>query len=418
VACGRDSAPNLTAPNASNTEPLELNESPGTRSRSRSRGSYPKSEPIVTHGWTFTSPCGFREVCVAIRESAFVINDLPIIVSLEVHADLEQQEVMVQIMKQEWKGLLVEEPLEGCDPKFRLPKLADLKNRILIKVKKAPARTEVPSSTSSLSPVYSVDEDASGSEDERSGKPSDAPAKKKVPICQSLSSLAIYTHSEHFKSFETPAAKKPSHIFSISESKILELHENKNMEVFSHNKTFFMRAFPNGMRVDSSNLDPSLFWRKGVQMVAMNWQNLDEGMMLNEGMFGDELGWVLKPPGYRSTDKGVTTQAEANTGRTLDLNITIFAGQHVYVPMADDEKESGSSRSGSSIRPVVKCELHVERPEERSGSQLEGGAKAREGDYKQKTKSVKSDHPDFGSRGMTMSFDGIPKVVEELSFVR
>jgi hypothetical protein len=58
-----------------------------------------------------------------------------------------------------------------------------------------------------------------------------------------------------------------------------------------------MRTYPSGLRVNSSNLDPTVFWRKGIQIVALNWQNWDEGMMLNEAMFAGTSGYVLKPEG-------------------------------------------------------------------------------------------------------------------------
>lgn len=60
-----------------------------------------------------------------------------------------------------------------------------------------------------------------------------------------------------------------------------------------------MRAVPRCARFDSSNLDPFLFKRKGaktvasVQIVALNWQSWDEGMMLIEVMFASENGWAL-----------------------------------------------------------------------------------------------------------------------------
>ncbi|TKW52219.1 1-phosphatidylinositol 4,5-bisphosphate phosphodiesterase 1 [Colletotrichum tanaceti] len=401
-----------------------LNNTLRPQSAGKNRLPYPKDEPIVTHGWTLTTPCGFREVCRAVRESAFETNELPIIVSLEVHADKEQQEVMVKIMKQEWEGMLIDKSWEGIDPRFRLPKLEELKRKILVKVKKAPNKIEVPVSTTALSRVYANDEDASGSDDERikevlktpntpridtpvktlSGN--EAPTNAKVAICQALSSLAIYTHSEHFKSFETPAAKKPSHIFSISESRILELHATKAREMFTHNKNFFMRAFPNGARVDSSNPDPSLFWRKGVQMVALNWQYLDEGMMLNEGMFADEQGWVLKPIGYRSCDKDTVTEVDAAPQGDLELAVTIIAGQHIWVA---SDSDSNSSRA-KHLRPFVKCELHVEIG---AGN----GKAADEDDFKLKTGSRKTDHPEW-ENGARLKFPKISRVVEELSFLR
>ncbi|PNY25077.1 Phosphoinositide phospholipase C [Tolypocladium capitatum] len=410
-------------------EPLESNDrldaARGT-AHARARKLLPPGEPIVTHGWTLTVPCGFREVCEAIKESAFGDNDLPIIISLEVHADLEQQEVMVKIMREVWQGLLISEPHEGCDPRFRVPTLDALRNKILIKVKRATAKMTTVRSATELPMHIAADDDASLSDDERSLAPprrsprlekaSTAPAgaqekSAKVRICQSLAELAVYTRSERFESLETPQAKKPSHIFSISENRILELYQKHPREVFMHNKHYFMRAFPNVRRIDSSNPDPSLFWRKGVQMVAMNWQNLDEGMMLNEGMFADEKGWVLKPPGYQSSDKTSDTQALAAPGCTMDLSITVFAGHNLPAKSSDDDADN--ARSGSTIRPVVKVELHVEKP---GGADKDGVA--RECPYKQRTDAKRSSNPNFGVSGQALQFRGIHKVVGELSFLR
>jgi hypothetical protein len=407
----------------------------GTRlNQSRSRLQLPKGEPIVTHGWTLTAPCGFREVCVAIAESAFtdnggkVANDLPLIVSLEVHADCEQQEVMVRIMKEVWGDMLVDKPLEGFDPKFRLPSLQDLRGKILVKVKKAPAKMIAPQNNTVNIPVSTALDDETSDSECEDGPARPLPQKStsepvtggkldakrdtttiQFPICQALGDLAVYTRSEKFHSFDTPETKKPPHIFSISEKRILELNEKYHREMFKHNKGFFMRAFPAGRRIDSSNPDPSLFWRKGVQMVAMNWQNLDEGMMLNEGMFADEMGYVLKPPGYQSCEKDKETQQEATPGKILDLEITVFGGHNIPL----DDEEGSSSRGSSDIRPLVKAELHVEKAEDnRKAGQMQGCT------YKRKTDAGKTSHPDFGLRGTKLEFRNVPHVVPELSFLR
>lgn len=389
-------------------------------------------EPLVLHGWTLTAPVGFRAVCKTIRENAFTTSPLPIIVSLEVHADHEQQEVMVDIMKEEWEGLLLDSPFETCNPEERVPRLDELLNKILVKVKKAPERKDVPeplneavngsadglsnglspantgtlekkTSSNTLVPVISrkdADSGQSGSEDDRGS------SKKKAKICENLSKLGIYTHSEHFVSFDVRAATKPSHIFSVGEKVIAELHELKREQMFFHNRNFFMRAFPAGSRFDSSNLDPSVCWRKGIQMVALNWQTLDEGMMLNEGMFAGSQGWILKPSGYRSED--VTSDiCAAIPYKTLDLKITIFAGQQIPFPEGETEK---------GFHPYVKCELHVESQEELNGQPIENGGKAKEGEHKHKTATKSGSRPDFG--GETLHFEGIRNVVEELSFVR
>lgn len=362
--------------------------------RQESIKSMMNGEPLVLHGWTLTAPVGFRAVCKTVRETAFVTSKLPIIVSLEVHADAEQQEVMVDIMKEEWAGLLVELPNADCNPDERLPRLEELLNKILVKVKRArvvSVDTKDLTPQNSLAPLNSRDTDSihSGSEDERGG------SKKKVKICEKLSNLGVYTHSEHFVSFESKSSKTPSHIYSIGESQIMDLHETRKDEMVAHNRDFFMRAYPASYRIDSSNLDPACFWRKGVQMVALNWQNLDAGMMLNEGMFAGENGWVLKPPGFRSD------HTEAIQYKTLDLRVTIYGGQHL--PMPPNQTLSG-------FHPYIKCELHVEKEKEGDSET----SKSR----KQQTGYQTGDHPDFGAEGSILVFPTMHKVVEELSFLR
>jgi hypothetical protein len=40
-----------------------------------------------------------------------------------------------------------------------------------------------------------------------------------------------------------------------------------------------------GKRVNSSNLDPIPYWQGGCQMVALNYQNFDKSMRINQGFF-------------------------------------------------------------------------------------------------------------------------------------
>ncbi|KAI1335320.1 PLC-like phosphodiesterase [Xylariaceae sp. FL0016] len=385
--------------------------------RASIRSKRPRDEPIVMHGYTLTNIIGFRDVCKAVAEAAFEVTDLPIIVSLEVHADQEQQETMVQIMKEVWAGMLVEEPHETC-PNGRMPALSDLLHKILVKVKRASPSTEGTATMSTLSPYMTNDDDGaqSGSEDDRPSTAMSAMSsakKPKVPICENLSKLGVYTHSEHFKTFESPAAKTPSHIFSISESKILELVTTKNEELLAHNRHYLMRAYPKGARVGSSNPDPSRFWRKGVQMVAMNWQSCDEGMMLNRAMFAGENGWVLKPPGFRSDDVSLSPATLASH-RTYDLIIEVIAGQYIPLP----ESIRNGNGNAKAFRPVVKCELHVEKVDKRSGGHNEGVSKLPQVDYKQYVGPGRTDHPEFSLKAREVRFTGLQKVVEQLSFIR
>lgn len=336
-------------------------------------------------------------------------SNLPIIVSLELHAGSEQQEIMVEIMEETWKGMLRAPQNEEC---LELPCPADLMGQILVKVKHV--ASDIATSTShSTTPRIRSNLSSSSSEDHSLGNVPKAKKKKKSKVIEALSELGVYTRSYHFQSLSAPEATIPTHVFALSEKKLMEVHRSHGPTLFSHNRNFLMRAYPAGTRLSSSNLDPSFFWRKGVQMVALNWQKWDEGMMLNEAMFTGSGGWILKPAEYRGDAKRVTkvsneSQADAIPHKVLDLVIEVFAGQDLPLPLGDVKPER--------FHPYVKCELHVEKPEERSGAPVEGGGKSREGEYKRQSKTSKGIEPDFG--GESMKFVNIPGIVEELSFVR
>ena len=340
-----------------------------------------------------------------------VYSDLPVIVSLEVHATAEQQEIMVEIMETTWKGFLTPKANPECTV---LPSPESLRRKILVKVKYTDpqkAANKSPSKSQGKSPAPS-----SSSASEAEDVPVEVKKKKKkTSVTASLSSLGVYTRAFHFKSLSSPEATLPTHVFSLGEKKFMEVHQSSGLTLFSHNRNYLMRAFPSGMRVRSDNLDPAVFWRKGVQMVALNWQRWDEGMMLNEGMFTGSAGYVLKPYGYRgktisSSAPGISTesQADAITHKVLTLKIEIFAAQNLPLPLGDTKPDG--------FHPYVKCELHVEKPAERTGERIEGDGKSKEGEYKWKTRTRKGTEVDFG--GEKIEFNAIPGVVEDLSFVR
>ena len=380
----------------------------------------------------------------AVRQTLMLtdyISDLPVIVSLEVHAGAQQQEVMVEIMQSAFRGHLVPFP---PDNEPTLPSPASLRNKILIKVKyinpkKAAAKAQVKGSPSKIPSLQEGKPDSSPTSSSASSSDNDAPKpelespkKKKISsIIPSLSALGVYTRSYHFSNLDSPEALVPTHIFSLSEKKLMEVHQSSGPTLFSHNRNFLMRAFPSGLRVRSDNLNPAIFWRKGVQIVALNWQRWDEGMMLNDSMFDGSGGWVLKPKGYlgniTSASKSGSqpgpqlggikeiskeSQADAVEHKTLNLILTILAAQDLPLP--------SDLKSARSFHPYLKVELHVETPSERTGAPIENNGKCKEeeeGEFKYtiKTKS-KGTEVDFG--GETVEFRDVSGVVEELSFLR
>ncbi|KAK4560721.1 1-phosphatidylinositol 4,5-bisphosphate phosphodiesterase beta-4 [Recurvomyces mirabilis] len=349
------------------------------------RTSSGRDEPRVLHGYTATKEVPFRDVCETIRRYAFVTSDLPLIVSLEVHCSKPQQEIMAEIMRDYWQPFLLPIPI-GFNDETPLPTLEQVKKRILVKVKYTPP--EVASqSTLTQSPARAT----SNVSDDGQSEPA-----KQSKICAALGSLGIYTRSYHFDGLDRLEACIPTHVFAVSEARFLDLYEEHRDALFRHNAKFFMRAYPKGTRVRSSNLDPALFWRQGVQMVALNWQeSTDAAMMLNEAMFLGSGGWVLKPSSHYNLDNA---EARSSDERRLNMSVRVIAGQHL------------DSDARDAPQVYVKCELHVEgKPKQRE-------VKTKGGEWKRRSSVRPGHNPDFGGEALT--FDNVEDVRPALSFLR
>jgi phosphatidylinositol phospholipase C delta len=183
-------------------------------------------------------------------------------------------------------------------------------------VPQTPALTPTVSSRSSMNAprVNTIAEDAqdsTGSSSSSSSSSSDAESGSERPpvhhqksftprIVPSLGVLGVYCAGVKFKGFETPEARQYNHIFSFMEASFARYsrfkEDRKAMD--RHNMRYLMRVYPNQTRITSNNFDPLLYWRRGVQMAALNWQTFDLGQQLNRAMFEggtDTSGYVLKP---------------------------------------------------------------------------------------------------------------------------
>ena len=317
-------------------------------------------KPVVNHGRTLTTSVLFADCIRVINEHAFTASEYPLIISLEVHTNPEQQAIMTDIMKSTFGEKLVLQPL---DPESTvLPSPDQLKNRILIKVKAsgdieepaggshAPAayrrqrgfsspftrpvvidnRDGVPgvplSSPPSMSPsertssfwsarpsVISVPGTGVGTPNSprSSAEESDAAVVeqrklRKTNIVKVLGELGVYTQGIKYSDFKAPDMKTFNHVLSFAErtfENVCSRSSDNKDQLEEHNKKCLMRVYPSGYRIRSDNYDPLKFWRRGVQMAALNWQTYDLGMQLNEAMFAagdDQTGYVLKPEEMRT----------------------------------------------------------------------------------------------------------------------
>ncbi|XP_040285803.1 1-phosphatidylinositol 4,5-bisphosphate phosphodiesterase beta-4 isoform X1 [Bufo bufo] len=121
-------------------------------------------EPIITHGKAMCTDILFKDVIQAIKETAFVTSEYPVILSFENHCSKYQQYKMSKYCEEIFGDLLLKQPLEThpeyvtafnkqgkgkhaqltheLDPGRSLPSPNDLKRKILIKNKRLKAEVE------------------------------------------------------------------------------------------------------------------------------------------------------------------------------------------------------------------------------------------------------------------------------------
>ncbi|EGX52559.1 hypothetical protein AOL_s00007g547 [Orbilia oligospora ATCC 24927] len=322
-------------------------------------------KPVVTHGRTLTSKVLFSDVVKTIGKYAFVASQYPVILSLEVHCGVEQQIIMAETLKIMLGDRLVIAPL--ISNSMTLPSPQELKNKILIKVKghddlilfsseisdtmlgsssvhpavKGRAQKDVgvtgtASSSNSTEESDELGTTSGGShQNDKLGKAPRAISK----IAKELGELGVYTRGQKFKNFSLPESKSFNHVFSLAERTFISLckDKEKKAQLEKHNLRYLMRVYPSGWRVTSRNFDPLTFWRRGVQMVALNWQTYDTGVQLNDAMFAsvsDRAGYVLKPSELRShrlaPDSLYPDNAAAKLGRKLvRFSVEIISAQQL-----------------------------------------------------------------------------------------
>jgi len=435
--------------------------------------------PVVMHGRTLTSQVSFADVMTTIAKYAFVKCQFPLWVSLEVHCNPQQQAMMAQIIKETCGSLLLTEPLDPSAE--QLPSPSQLMNRILIKVKKPrsfdePLLTEraqrprgrslsssfvrpvqldnstisaglLPSSPNPRTAKLISQSQAknSGSDGQESSSTSDSESITEDPkakdnnqkhrtsnIVKVLGELGVYSAGLKFRGFDDPESKTYNHILSFMEHTF-----NKNSEtpeqrraIARHNMRYLMRVYPNGWRVASTNFDPLRYWRRGVQMVALNWQTYDLGMQMNDAMFAastDQSGYVLKPSELREIKmlKNVPEEAGEHHVKRERKNV-VFSIDVVSAQQLMRPKGLAPHRT---VDPYVEVEVYHsdDKSKENKGVVGEGGldASAKDGSsglgvpHRRRTHIVPENgfNPVFDKNGSKFNF-ALTTKYPDLVFVR
>ncbi|XP_076621899.1 1-phosphatidylinositol 4,5-bisphosphate phosphodiesterase isoform X1 [Colletes latitarsis] len=101
-------------------------------------------EPIITHGKAMCTDILFKDVIYAVRDTAFVTSEFPVILSFENHCGKKQQYKLAKYCDEILGDLLLKEPLKEypLEPGVPLPPPSALKRKILIKNKRLKPEVE------------------------------------------------------------------------------------------------------------------------------------------------------------------------------------------------------------------------------------------------------------------------------------
>jgi len=300
-----------------------------------------EGEPIIYHGWTLTSKILFKDVIKdAIKEYAFYCTDYPLILSIENHCSLEQQDIMADNMREILGDLLYTDPPD--DEKTQMPSPEFLKGKILVKAKRLPP---------GKGPEDELEE-----EDETDGVDDLDEKKKEKPkkISQKLSDCVNYIHAVHFHGFSDQDSKY-YHMSSFGESKAFKFIEDPetSLDFVKYNCRQISRIYPGAKRQDSSNLKVVPPWNAGCQIVALNYQTEDKQNFLNRARFSDNAGcgYVLKPDFLRDNSIAYSpnspSELDVEKYPSWKIQVKIISGQHI--PKAEG--------SDDIIDPYVKLRL-------------------------------------------------------------
>ncbi|XP_030842228.1 1-phosphatidylinositol 4,5-bisphosphate phosphodiesterase epsilon-1 [Strongylocentrotus purpuratus] len=147
--------------------------------------------------------------------------------------------------------------------------------------------------SASNSPIPVTKDNPKSSEEspQVNGSPDERKLQHSTMLSQSQQGLVVEKLTAYI---QTP---KCFHISSVNESNLKRMSRKYFSKFVEHTEYQLMRTYPAGMRIDSSNYNPFIYWSFGVQLVALNYQTDDPSLQTYFAMFErtGNCGYVLKP---------------------------------------------------------------------------------------------------------------------------
>ncbi|XP_071545060.1 1-phosphatidylinositol 4,5-bisphosphate phosphodiesterase delta-4-like isoform X4 [Panulirus ornatus] len=297
-------------------------------------------QPIIYHGHTLTTKITLADVLRdGIKVYAFESSPYPVILSIENHLSVEQQKVMVQLMKDILGDMLATDAIPADIS--TLPSPEALKNKIIIRGKK-PQGTEIESDDEDDDDQDTIDyidsDDGATQTKKKPHKPLAPELTQIINVCEGKKFLSFHDAFETYKCVFTP---------SIGETKAKGLFENSPDDFIKFTERHVTKVYPLGTRTDSSNIKPYPFWSVGCQIVALNMQTEDKANFYNEALFNTNgnCGYVLKPDILLRREP--YSPSELSDRYTKIVRVTVLSGQHL----------PNSIKKGDIVDPYIQVKV-------------------------------------------------------------
>lgn len=269
------------------------------------------------------------------------------------------------------KSAILDPSIASAPTKMYSPPISPRQRATHMHARNQPTRMKLPSADS-------LDGIASSTSESESMPEELVERKKQSNIVKVLGELGVYAAGVKFAGFDADESKMYNHIYSFMESTFAKNSKTAELKrmVVRHNMRYMMRVYPNGWRLTSSNFDPLMYWCRGVQMCALNWQTWDLGMQLNDAMFAagtDVSGYVLKPSSLREITMLQNVPEAAGAGhikrerKMVSFSINVISAQQLMRP-----RNLPSSRT---VDPYVEVEVYHadDKSKEQKGVSAAGG---------------------------------------------
>ncbi|XP_024371731.1 phosphoinositide phospholipase C 2 [Physcomitrium patens] len=339
----------------------------------------------VLHGGTLTKPVDFEDCIKEIKKHAFTASDYPVILTIESHLDQEHQKRAAMLLK-EILGDMMFIPSPEHRPPIAFLSPEELKNRIIIS-DKPPGESvacqikEEPETLDNLGSKSIPRTDDSDSEEDVQAKWERKMQRRQSKIAKNV---ALKVASMRCKDDENPSiakihefeellyiyCQKPKEMearqvkggplvagdraimANLAEPQLYRLIKEHPSSLTEFSKTNLGRVYPFGLRIDSSNANPTDAWSHGLQVAAINMQGHDRPVWISQAFFkrNGGCGYVKKPdfllPGstvdFKSLQPKLELTVKVLLGTDWHRHYDIFKKPDYFVKVAihgfhDDE---------------------------------------------------------------------------------